>query len=55
MATYNSIPRDDFHNAVIKYSVYQGLGWIRGIAGNTIQVYEIAKQDNWDIHLSGNV
>ena len=52
MTKYNSVPRDDFHNAVIKYSIYQSLGWKKGNRQNTIQVYELAKEANWDIHLS---
>lgn len=49
---YDSIPRNDFHNAVVKYSAYKFLKWEKGNRQSTIQVYEIVKQDDWDLHLS---
>lgn len=51
--TYNSIPRDDFHNAVVKYyEYYNQLPWKKGTRQLNIQVYEIIKVDNYDLHLS---
>ena len=50
--TYNSIPRDDFHNAVVKYYTNNFLPWNKGRSQNTIQVYEIANAGDYDLHLS---
>lgn len=50
MTSYDSIPRDDFHNAVKKHSI--SCNWVTKERRNTIQVYEIAEVDNWDLHLS---
>ena len=50
--TYNSIPRDDFHNAVVKYYTYKFLNWKKGNRQHNIQVYEIVQAGHYDLHLS---
>lgn len=50
--TYNSIPRDDFHNAAVKWSFRRFHKAWTGNRTSTIQVYEIIKKDGFDLHLS---
>lgn len=49
---YNSIPRAEFHNAVTKYSFRKFYKAWTGTRTNTIDVYEIAREGNYELHLS---
>ena len=49
---YNSIPRDVFHNAVTKYSFRNFYKSWWGTRANTIDVYEIIREGDFELHLS---
>ncbi len=50
---YNSIPKSEFHNAVVKYySYYNAFNWEKGSSTPTIEVFEIVRSGLYELHLS---
>jgi hypothetical protein len=50
--SYNTIPRELFHNALINYFNQLGMYNLKISGTNTMTVYEIARQNDFELHIT---